>query len=581
MSPASLDSHEALLQLLYLSPIGLLQTTADGTITMINPVSARLLMTVTPDGNLDNLFDLLEAHVPELRGLATDRTRVEALVCDDLRFSLPALGGTMQTVVSLRMLRLDADRLIVSLTDVTPIVEREAQRLLSTLKAASRIDALTQLPNRSVAIERIAAVLEAARIDPGFEFAVLFIDCDRFDRINTTLGSGVGDELLRLIGGRLDGAVRQADRVGGGTPVESAAARLGGDEFVLVLRGLRHADDAPKLARRLLDTIARPFVIGAHTIYLTASIGVVLRGQAANEPEAVLQEANIAMHEAKRAGGARYAAFDPTMQARAARRSQVENDLRQAVAEAELFVVYQPIVRMGGDGDCVGVEALVRWQHPVRGVVPPIEFIEIAEETGLIVELGDFVLREACRQLAVWQRELGSAAPQCVSVNLSRAQLREGPFVDRVERALLACGLPPSALQLEITESLAAQDESVQHQLQALKRLGVSLALDDFGTGYSSLSNLHLLPVDVVKIDRSFVSQAETSAHHRVLIEATVKVAKSLGMTTVAEGIETDRQAEHLVALRCDKGQGYLYARPLSATDASRWLAEHAAVSTA
>jgi EAL domain-containing protein (putative c-di-GMP-specific phosphodiesterase class I) len=237
--------------------------------------------------------------------------------------------------------------------------------------------------------------------------------------------------------------------------------------------------------------------------------------------------------------------------------------------------VYQPLVDLG-NGRCTGVEALVRWRHPVRGLVSPVEFIELAEETGLIHGLGAFVLDTSCRQFAAWQRALGPAAPRKLSVNLSRAQLADPDLTAMVQRKLTRHALDAGQLQLEITESLAAQGDQVQQRLHVLKGLGVALALDDFGTGFSSLSSLHLLPVDVVKIDRSFVSQAETSAHHRVLIQATINVAASLGMATVAEGVETEGQAAILAQLGCQTGQGYLYSRPLELEAATQWLDERA-----
>jgi len=326
------------------------------------------------------------------------------------------------------------------------------------------------------------------------------------------------------------------------------------------------------VAQRLLDALAKPYGIAREQLHLSASMGVVLRAQAEGDADAVLQDASTAMRVAKRAGGARYCVFEPPMKQLAARRGQVESDLRRALAQGELFVVYQPLVELA-DGACSGVEALVRWQHPTRGLVSPIEFIDVAEETGLIGPLGAFVLATACRQFAAWQHQLGERAPQILSVNLSRAHLAESELPAQVAQVLADSGLAARHLQLEITESLAAQGDSVQQMLHRLKALGIGLALDDFGTGYSSLASLHLLPVDVVKIDRSFVSQAETSAHHRVLIEATVRVARSLGMRTVAEGIETSGQADILTALACDKGQGYLYARPLPGDEALAWIA--------
>jgi EAL domain-containing protein (putative c-di-GMP-specific phosphodiesterase class I) len=263
------------------------------------------------------------------------------------------------------------------------------------------------------------------------------------------------------------------------------------------------------------------------------------------------------------------------MRERAAHRADIESDLRQALLHDQLFVVYQPVVGLRADGGTdlsAGVEALVRWQHPVRGVVPPIEFIQVAEESGLIGALGDFVLRRACSDFMGWQRELGENAPRLLAVNLSRAQLAQPDWPATVREVLDKNGMRPAQLQLEVTESLAAQDQQVQQRLHELKAIGITLALDDFGTGYSSLSSLHQLPVDTVKIDRSFVCQADTSQHHRVLIEATVKVAQSLGMNTVAEGIETEAQAAAVRDQQCAKGQGYLFSRPLSSGALLDWL---------
>jgi EAL domain-containing protein (putative c-di-GMP-specific phosphodiesterase class I) len=330
------------------------------------------------------------------------------------------------------------------------------------------------------------------------------------------------------------------------------------------------------VALRLLDALARPYAIGARQVHCGVSMGVLLQAQAGGDADTALQDASIAMVEAKRSGGGRYVIFEPAMRERAARRGGVEADLRSALAGNELFVVYQPVVGLqaaSGIDRCAGLEALVRWRHPTRGVVPPIEFIGVAEQCGLIGAIGDFVLETACRQFVQWQAALAERAPRLLAVNLSRAQLVEPGLVAGVRAILGATGMKPAQLQLEVTESLAAQDETIQGRLRELKALGLTLALDDFGTGYSSLASLHLLPVDTVKIDRSFVSQADASHHHRVLIEATIRVAGSLGMGTVAEGIETDAQAAVVRELGCDKGQGYLYSQPLTALDLEAWWA--------
>jgi EAL domain-containing protein (putative c-di-GMP-specific phosphodiesterase class I) len=301
----------------------------------------------------------------------------------------------------------------------------------------------------------------------------------------------------------------------------------------------------------------------------------VLQRGAAGDADLVLQAASIAMTEAKQAGGARYVVFEPSMHARAARVGAMEADLRRAVADREFFVVYQPVVSLeDGDvaGGCAAVEALVRWQHPTWGVVAPFEFIGAAEQCGLIDAIGEFVLDAACRQFVEWQETLGPRAPGLLSVNLSRAQLNRPGLIQVVAGVLRSSGVAPAQLQLEVTESLAAQDHVIQMRLHQLKALGLTLALDDFGTGFSSLASLHQLPIDTVKIDRSFVSQADTSRHHEVLIEATVMVAHSLGMNTVAEGIETAAQASVVRRLGCERGQGYFFSRPLAAADLAAWI---------
>jgi diguanylate cyclase (GGDEF)-like protein len=410
---------------------------------------------------------------------------------------------------------------------------------------------------------------------------VLFINCDRFRQINDALGHAAGDEVLGLIADRLRAALRRRRAIGDGDTPDVLAARLGGDEFVVLLGDLHSPQDAHVVAQRLVDTLGKPYAVRGQQLRSTVSIGVVFSDQAEGDADVVLQDASIAMAEAKRAGGSRFVAFEPAMQQRAAQRSGLESDMRQGLAQGQFFVAYQPVVGLQGTGGSIdqaaGVEALVRWRHPQRGVVPPMAFIGVAEDCGLIGELGHFVLATACRDFVSWQTTLGHWAPRLLAVNLSRGQLTEPGFLVSVEQVLAESGMPPSQLQMEVTESLAAQDEAVRASLVALKALGLTLALDDFGTGYSSLASLHLLPVDTVKIDRSFVSEAVTSAHHRVLIEATVRVARSLQMSTVAEGIETAGQAAVARELGCDKGQGYLFSKPLLAAELALWLKKQTA----
>lgn len=566
--------YEALTQFLYRAPIGLIQADIAGEISMMNPMSAQLLMPLAPLGDLVNLFEVLSEVAPDLRDAVSAFTAPTGMVCEERRLvALPAGSSPDATVrtLSLSVVKLDETTLMASISDVTHSVALERQRLAERVRDLTRTDELTALPNRAVVVERIAAALTAAAQDPAYQFAVLLINCDRFNHVNMTHGTEVGDTLLKLMGQRVHANVRLHDTVGLRSRALPTTGRLGGDEFVVIIEQLRQAEDALLIARRLLDALSQPYGIGDLQLHAGASIGVVLRAQATEGPELVLQFAGMAMRDAKRAGGSRYRVFDPAMKELARRRGSIEADLHRALDEQQLFCAYQPILNLD-DRRCAGMEALVRWRHPARGIVPPIEFIEVAEHTGLIGRLGDFVLQEACRQLALWQRQLGADAPWKMSVNVSRAQLTDSSLVERVRHAIAINGLQAGCLQLEITESLAAQDDTVRLRLNELKALGVVIALDDFGTGYSSLACLHQMPVDVVKIDRSFVTLAETSPHHGVLIEATVRVAQSLQMTTVAEGIETAGQAALLQGAGCDYGQGYLFAKPMPADEATRWL---------
>jgi len=562
----SAAAYESLMQFLFRAPVGLVQTARTGEIEMINPTSAQLLMPLSSDGSLDNLFDLLDGVAPQLRGLADAAQREGDVICDALRVTPPAVAGESTRTLSLSVVRLDAGRLMAVLDDVSLQVRQEQSQLDRRLRNAALTDTLTQMPNRAALRAPIAnALLQRAR-EAGPQFAVLFLNCDRFKRVNDLFGTAVGDGLLGVLAARLRGVLRAG---------ESMAARVGGDEFVVLLESLTSSEEALAVCQRVIDVLGAPCHVAGHALTCSVSGGLLLGDDAEGDADAVMGDASIAMVEAKRRGGGCFVAFEPALRERAMQRGRTEAELRLALTEGQLFVVYQPIVALqstdAGRG-CVGVEALVRWQHPRRGSVPPLEFIGVAEECGLIGALGDFVLASAVRQQSRWREELGPLAPGWTAVNLSRAQLQQPDFVASVRALLVGSGLPPQCLQLEVTESLAAQNDAVQGVLHELKALGVVLALDDFGTGYSSLSSLHQFPVDVVKIDRSFTSQVDISLHHRVLVQATVMVADSLGMSTVVEGIETVAQATLVRLLGCDKGQGYLFSRPLEATALSAWL---------
>ncbi|MEO7940339.1 MAG: bifunctional diguanylate cyclase/phosphodiesterase, partial [Burkholderiaceae bacterium] len=373
----------------------------------------------------------------------------------------------------------------------------------------------------------------------------------------------------------LQSGLRQSDTFVHTSDFGQMAARIGGDEFVVLLDDIRGDLDAEVVAGRLLELLAMPYRIGEHTVNSSVSIGIVTTTHVAGDVEAILRDADIAMYEAKRTGRGRYVLFEPAMHRRVRDDVALENDLRRALPDGELFVVYQPLVDLVSRR-ITGMEALVRWKHPERGLVSPVEFIPMAEAVGLIGKIGAMVLHTACGDFAWMQATLGPLAPESVSVNLSRAQLCEPALVSDIQQVLRAHGLSPGQLQLEITESLAAQDLAMQARLREISVLGVTLALDDFGTGYSSLSCLHELPIDVVKIDRSFVSLAQTSDYHRVLIEATVLMARTLGMGTLAEGIETAGQASMMRILGCGKGQGYLFSEPLLREALVQWIRSEA-----
>ncbi len=382
--------------------------------------------------------------------------------------------------------------------------------------------------------------------------ALIILDLDRFTMVNESLGHVAGDQLLAQVGRRLVGAARPSDLV----------ARVGSDEFGIVLEHVRGPRDAERAATRLAAALARPFNLGGRLVTIEASLGLAVARPSDGSPADLLREADIALHRSKTDPIRSLVTFDPAMRAESLELATMEHDLRHAIERSELRLHYQPLVRLV-DGTVTGVEALLRWQHPDRGLIQPLSFIPLAEETGLIVPIGQWVLETACRQARAWQR-FGPAAPAVVSVNLSARQFAKSDLVDRVSATLVETGLDPGALELEITESVVMdQSEASIERLQALRRLGVKLVLDDFGTGYSSLSYLRRLPLDTIKIDRSFVSGLGSDAADLPIAQAVISLAHGLGIGVVAEGIETTTQLECLRSLGCDRGQGFAFARPL------------------
>ncbi|MFZ6848963.1 putative bifunctional diguanylate cyclase/phosphodiesterase [Undibacterium sp. RuRC25W] len=571
------EAYEALIQFLYRAPIGLLQIQRDGHIEMLNPMSAQLLMPLSPDGNLENFFDVIQLSAPELKGMCQQFSEKNGVICDAIRIKPATSQHAMRVpeVLSVGMLKVDDNNVMVVVTDVTQEVEREQRNLARRIDSATRIDALTRLPNRIAVRDMLQQTMQRIKTLTNDVSAVLQINFDRFKQVNDSFGNATGDEAIRLVAQRLRSAVRSNSRPAAQIFMPEPVARVGADEFVVLLDSINDFSVVEVVAKRLLNLLEKPYHIGQNEIIASFSIGIVSLSGNISDVDEILGDASIATSAAKANGGAQFVVFEESMREVAARRGGIESELRIGLEQEQLFIVYQPVVGFLSDGlidRSTGVEALIRWQHPEHGVVGPVNFIEIAEKSNLINVLGRYVLRKACSDFMEWKVSLGALAPRLLAVNLSRAQLAQDNFDTTLSDILRETNMPPEQLQLEITESFAAQDADIQSQLRKLKKLGVKLALDDFGTGYSSLSSLHLLPIDTVKIDRSFVSLADTSAHHEILIEVTVKVARSLGMTTVAEGIETEGQSRIVQQYGCDKGQGYLFSKPLVASELLKWI---------
>jgi diguanylate cyclase (GGDEF)-like protein/PAS domain S-box-containing protein len=429
-------------------------------------------------------------------------------------------------------------------------------------------DALTGLPNRILFLDRLGRALER-RKRHGALYAVLFIDLDRFKLVNDSLGHVVGDQLLIAIARRLQHCLRGNDSCAR-FDTDHTIARLGGDEFTILLDDIRQVGDAMRVADRVQKTLALPFNLEGHEVFTSASLGIAVGAREYDSPEAVLRDADTALYRAKALGKARYEVFDVEMRDRAVARLRLDTDLRRAIERNEFQLYYQPIVSLD-HGRIEGFEALLRWPHWDRGLVYPADFIPVAEETGLILPMGWWALREACRQLAAWQRMIGQDRQLTMAVNLSGKQFVQLDMAPLIEQILDETGVTPSSVKLEITESAIIDNtQSMVGLLLQLKALGLQIAIDDFGTGYSSLSYLHRLPIDSLKIDRSFVScMAPDSAE---IVRAIVGLAHNLGLDVIAEGVETYDQLDQLKVLGCEFGQGFLFSRPVERIDAEALL---------
>ncbi len=507
---------------------------------------------------------LLDLSLPDAQGLESV-TRVRAAAPD---VPIVVLTGLDDERLAISAVQEGAQDYLIKGRVDDHLISRSVRYAIERKRAEVQLahqalhDPLTGLPNRTLFLDRLALALARVQRRPS-AVAVLFLDLDRFKVINDSLGHETGDRLLVEVAARLSAVLRPGDTV----------ARFGGDEFTILCDDIDGARDAITIAERVGEAVAAPFVLEETEAFLTASVGIAM----ADEPDAraasLIRDADAAMYRAKEKGKSRFELFDAVMRARAVERLEVENALHRAVERDELQLHYQPIYDIA-TRTIVGVEALARWRHPVRGLLMPEQFVALAEETGQIVEVGDWVLRQACLQHRRWRRERPDAPPLRLSVNLSARQLQQKSLVADVACALADTGMDPANLCLEITESVVVEEtEAALQAIEALRAEGVLIAIDDFGTGYSSLRLLKDLPANMLKIDRSFVAGLGRDAQDTPIVQTVIRLADALGLQAVAEGVETPEQLAELVAAGCGLAQGYHFARPAEASVISRLLA--------
>jgi diguanylate cyclase (GGDEF)-like protein len=444
----------------------------------------------------------------------------------------------------------------------------ERRRVQQQLIHDALHDSLTGLPNRALLIERIEFAIAHAKRNPSYRYGLLFIDLDRFKVVNDSLGHFIGDQLLIAVSNLLHECVRENDLV----------SRLGGDEFVILLDGIDNVQDVTSIGERIQQKLRSPFELEGQHIFTSASIGIVFSSDEYGNPADLMRDADIAMYRSKDEGKARYTIFDQKMYDETLKLVELENNLRFALKRGELAMHYQPIISVDSN-NLVGFEALIRWHHPERGLISPVEFIPIAEDTGLIVEIGEWLLKEACQQLQVWRQQF-AFIPKInslkMSINLAIQQLQEPDFINKLDQILVETGLDGSSLRLEITESVLIEPEgNIQNTLRKIKNRNIKLSIDDFGTGYSSLSYLRRFPIDNLKIDRSFIHQMNFDSENFEIVRLIITLAKTLGMKTISEGVETSLQLNQLKGLGCEFAQGYLFSIPLAPKEIESMLVKY------
>ncbi|HTY71370.1 MAG TPA: EAL domain-containing protein [Actinomycetes bacterium] len=557
--PATPDRVGLLATLLDAAPVPLAIWDLDGRFLLVNRAFAQLSGRSVAEHRGLSCEDVLGPVAPAyLRVL--DQVRASGLPRDGVELAAPGDPDfAAHLVASFAPLR-DADGSLVGVGCVMQdVTEQHVQRQLLTYQATH--DQLTGLANRDLFMDRLQVALNKLGRSDG-SVAVLFFDLDHFKAVNDSLGHKWGDRLLRTVGMRLERVLRPGDTV----------ARLGGDEFAMLCEGLPDAQDAVNIGQRMVVATAEPITDGEHTVEVTASVGVAVARGPGIDPVALVRDADVAMYQAKELGRNRVAMFDREMRRQAVARVDVERELKTAIETGQLTLHYQPIVDVDA-GRMLGLEALVRWQHPYRGLLEPNEFVPLAEQSGLIYELGAWVLDEACRQLAEWQRE-GIRLGGRLAVNLSARQLTHVDLPSLVARTLDKHGLSGDVLSLEVTESAVMTGAAPGVVIDRLKALGAQLSVDDFGTGYSSLSYLHRLPVDTLKIDRSFVESLGRDDAARVITSAILQLSHALEVSVVAEGVEDAAQIRELMALGCSSMQGFFFSEPLTAEQMGTLLRE-------
>jgi diguanylate cyclase (GGDEF)-like protein/PAS domain S-box-containing protein len=516
--------------------------------------------TFTP--NLQTYLDLIHPQDRDLVARATgDAVRKEGPYSFDARIVMP--DGTVCFVHEQAEVVFEDDGTPLRLEGTTQDIT-ERKQIEDQIRFLAYYDGLTRLPNRALFMERLNQSLASAQRQ-GRTVAMLFLDLDRFKRINDTLGHTVGDRLLQAVSERLKKCLRSTDTIARGDPLAStdSVARLGGDEFIVTISDIARGEDAARIARRILESMAEPFKLEEHEVFVTGSIGISLFPHDGADVETLLKNADSAMYHAKDAGRGSYQFYNKSMNASAFQRLALENAMRKALEREEFMLYYQPQVDVT-TGAIFGAEALIRWKHPDLGMVSPADFIPLAEETGLILPIGEWVVRTAAAQGKAWQD--AGHGPLIVAVNLSGRQFRQQQLVDTVGEALKATGFDPRCLELEITESILVQ--SVEDTIATLKRLrgmGPRISIDDFGTGYSSLTYLKRFPIDTLKIDQSFTRDIGTDPGDAAITAAIIAMAEGLKMAVIAEGVETEEQRDCLLQRRCRLMQGYLFSKPVPA----------------